>query len=207
MSGYRSSVIGHALLGTRMARGAASQPREPTDDRRPIAFMCYRLWIVSPLSLTEIRSMLPPGFSADIAPLPGQALRARLPGAQTVALLRIGGCACALQIASGGDDERHLRRRYAALGLSRDRIIGALDRHRRCRPLAGEPEAWRRSLAGFAAEHARNAGPTIYCLSFDPEPEAGPPHVLAAAASLSAAAVRTQADSWLKEGTLTELTR
>jgi hypothetical protein len=170
--------------------------------------MCYRLWIASPLSLTEIRSMLPPGFAADIAPVAGHAvLRARLPGAQTVALLRIGGCACVLRTARGGDDERHLRRRYAELGLSRDRIIAALERHRRGPPPAGEPTAWRAALAGFVAEHARNAGPTLYYLGFGGEPGEPLPDAPGDGRTMSAAAVRAAADGWLEENRLTEVTR
>jgi hypothetical protein len=169
--------------------------------------VCYRLWIVSPLSLTEIRSMLPPGFSAEIAPLAGQALRRGLPGTQTVALLRIGACACPLRIASGGDDERHLRRRYAALGLSRDRIISALERHRRTPPPAGDPATWRLALAGFVAEHARNAGPTLYCLGFEPDPEKGPPLVSGPPEKLAAGSVRSRPDEWLEEGKQLEVTR
>ena len=170
--------------------------------------MCYRLWIASPLSLTEIRSMLPPGFSADIAPVSGQTvLRARLPGAQTVALLRIGGCACVLRVARGGDDERHLRRRYAELGLPRDRIIAALEQHRRGPTPAGEPVAWRAALAGFVAEHARNAGPTLYYLGFGLEPGDGLPAAPADGKTMAAAAVRAAADGWLEENRLTEVTR
>ena len=170
--------------------------------------MCYHLQIVSPLSLTEIRSMLPPGFSADIAPMTWQAvLRPRLPGAQTVATLRIGGCACALRAARDGEDEHHLRRRYAGLGLSRARIIAALERHRRGGAPAGVPATWRAALAGFVAEHARNAGPTLYYLGFSVEPGEGLPGLPGEAGMLSAAAVRAAAETWLDENRLTEVTR
>ncbi len=172
--------------------------------------MCYRLWIVSPLSLTEIRSMLPPGFSADIASTAGQTvLRPRFPGIpQTIGTLRVGGCACVLRLPCGAEDEHHLRRRYAAVGLSRDRIIAALERHRRGRPPVGDPAAWRAALAGFVVEHARNAGPTLYYLGFDAGfGEEQPPGAPVASETTSAAAVRAAADTWLEEGRLTEVTR
>lgn len=161
--------------------------------------MCYHLWIVSPLSLTEIRSMLPPGFAADVAPPPEQrAFRPVLRNAQTVATLRIGGCACALQLRGDGEDERHLRRRWAALGLSRERIIAALERHRRDRPPVGDPDTWRQALAGFVGEHARNAGPTAFLLGFGDEPPQPPdPPGLRA---VPAAAVRHSPHGWLAEG-------
>ena len=161
--------------------------------------MCYHLWIVSPLSLTEIRSMLPPGFAADVAPPPEQrALRTALPNTQTVATLRIGGCACALQLPGTGEDERNLRRRWAALGLNRERIIAALERHRRARPPAGDPAGWRQALAGFVVEHARNAGPSAFLLRFGAEP----PGSAAPEGSrvVPAAAVRSSPQTWLLEG-------
>jgi hypothetical protein len=170
--------------------------------------VCYHLWIVSPLSLTEIRSMLPPGFSADIAAIAEQTvLRARLTAAQTVARLRLGGCACLLQWARDGEGERRLRRRYAGLGLSRDRIIAALERHRRGEVPVGEPAAWRAALAAFVVEHARNAGPTLYYLGFGEEPPAGLAGSAGPAQTMTAAAVRAAADSWLEENRLTEVTR
>ena len=161
--------------------------------------MCYRLWIVSPLSLTEIRSMLPPGFAADVAPPPEQrALRPALPNTQTVATLRIGGCACALQLPGTGEDEGHLRRRWAALGLNRERIIAALERHRRVRPPAGDPDGWRQALAGFVAEHARNAGPSAFLFGFGAEPPRSA--TSERLREVPAAAVRSSPHTWLTEG-------
>ncbi len=169
--------------------------------------MCYQLWIASPLSLTEVRSMLPPGFVADSVPAQEQArLRAKLAGAQAIARLLPGGCACALRLARDGEDERHLRRRYAELGLSRERIIAALERHRRTAAPRGDPAAWRVALAGFVAEHARNAGATLYYLGFGVEPS----EALKAAGApvqVTAAQVRSGPDAWLEEGRLVEVTR
>ena len=165
--------------------------------------MCYQLWIVSPLTLSEIRSMLPSAFTADMAsPADQRALRSRLPGAQTVAMLRLGGCACLLRTPHDGEDERHLRRRYAALGLSRDRIIAALDRHRRGTAPAGEPATWRIALASFVAEHARNAGATLFYLGFGEAPAPVAAADTRIQPETTAAEVRASPDTWLVEGTL-----
>lgn len=150
--------------------------------------------------------MLPRGFSAEAASASDRsALQSRLPGARTVGTLRLGGCACLLRVARTGEDERHLRRRYAALGLTRERTIAALERHRRGGAPAGAPEAWRAALAGFVAEHARNAGPTLYLLDFSEAgaPSPGDPR---AASPLSADVVRHAPDTWLPEGALVEVT-
>ncbi len=117
--------------------------------------------------------MLPVGIAAD--PLPSTELagvRMLLPSAQTVAHLRVGACSCDLvrpRLPNTRDDERHLRGRYKALGLSRERIVRELERHRRASPGPPEPGGgWRAALAAFVAEHARNAGPTLFRLSFHP---------------------------------------
>jgi hypothetical protein len=129
--------------------------------------MCYFLYIASPLTLTEVRSMLPPGASADLASYPDQQqLKALHPAAKTVARILIGGCSCDLvrpRLSEAREDERHLRERYRALGLSRTTIIHSLERHRGQRPpltLTGR-RSWPETLAGFVAEHARNAGPSL----------------------------------------------
>ncbi len=151
--------------------------------------------------------MLPPGFAADIAPAAEQArLRSRLPGAQTVARLAVGGCACPVRLSRDSEGERHLRRRYAALGVLRARVIAALDRHRRGEAPRGDPSAWRAALAGFVAEHARNAGATLYYLGFGLEPLSAL-RASAPAISMTAAAVRADPDAWLDEATLIEVTR
>ena len=161
--------------------------------------MCYRLWIASPLTLSEIRSMLPAGFAADVAPPEDQrTLRPSLPAAQTVATLRLGACACLLWFSRAGDDERHLRRRFGELGLSRNRIIAALEQHRRGPAPSGKPEAFREALAAFVAEHARNAGPTLYLLTFGERQPVVPP--AGAEQQVTAAGVRGASHSWLPEG-------
>ena len=172
--------------------------------------MCYFLRIVSPLTLSEVRSMLPAGITAD--PMSSTELdgfRTLLPSAQTVAHLRVGACSCDLvrpRLPHSREDERHLRARYKALGLSRDRTIRELDRHRQRVPGIREPESgWRAALAGFVAEHARNAGPTLYRLTFHP----GPDHPPSDGASVrrTVAEVLANPTHWLEEGRPTVVLR
>ena len=116
--------------------------------------------------------MLPAGIATDVLPTAELSpLRAMLPAAQTGAHLRVGPCSCDLVRPRHGDsreDERDLRRRYSKLGLSRDRIIRELERHRHHGAPAEPPGGWRAALADFVAEHARNAGPTLFHLVFQP---------------------------------------
>lgn len=163
--------------------------------------MCYFLTIASPLTLSEIRSMLPDGLAAHPVSA-GQAtpFRMLMPSVQTVASLLVGGCSCDLvrpRQTDTREDERHLRERYSRLKLGRDRIIGELERHRRG---AGRPVpagGWARALAAFVAEHARNAGPTLYHLEFAPGTESAPP---AEQGTATVAQVRALPDQWLREG-------
>jgi hypothetical protein len=133
--------------------------------------MCFFLYIASPLTLSEVRSMLPVGLSADLLPPTEQpVLRPFLPDVQTVARVLHGGCSCDLVTQRhpvAREDEASLRVRYRALGYSRERIIHALDLHRRALGRRVQPPGhWPRAIAGFVAEHARNAGPTLYYLHF-----------------------------------------
>ena len=41
-------------------------------------------------------------------------------------------------------------------------VIEALARHRRRAPGGPGPESWGAAIAAFVAEHARNAGPTLF---------------------------------------------
>jgi hypothetical protein len=134
--------------------------------------VCYFLVVASPLTLSEIRSMLPDGLAAHpLGTRQAAGYRLLLPPAQTVASLVVGSCSCDLVRPRQPDqreDERHLRDRYARLGLGRDRIIRELERHRRGAGGPAPRNGWARELAAFAAEHARNAGPTLYHLKFEP---------------------------------------
>ena len=144
--------------------------------------------------------MLPPGITADVLPVAELTrFRASLPGAQTAAHLGVGPCSCDLVRPRQRDtreDERELRRRYAQLGLPRDRIIRELERHRRD-PVWPEPEGgWRAALARFVAEHARNAGPTLYHLRF--APAGGEP--LEPPVRRTTSEIKADVEGWLAEG-------
>jgi hypothetical protein len=138
--------------------------------------------------------MLPPGITAD--PLPSSELasfRTLLPPTQTAGdLIRP-------RLPDSREDERHLRARYKALGLPRDRIVRELETHRRAVPAVQEPVGgWRAALAAFVAEHARNAGPTLFRLTFHPAPgeaRAAPPPL-----RRTIAEIRAQPERWLEEG-------
>jgi len=163
--------------------------------------MCYQLFAASPLTLSEVRSMLPAGFTADLAgPADQAALRALHPGARTGMRLLLGPCACDLVLARSAarEEERELRRRHFAAGLSRPQLIAALENHRRGGGRFDSPAAARAALAGFVAEHARNAGPTLYLLRFGPEPlDRRPPKGPAARLRLSD--LLGDVDGWLVE--------
>ena len=145
--------------------------------------------------------MLPAGITADVLPAADLArFRGLLPAAQTAAQLRIGPCSCDLVRPRHPDrreDERDLRHRYSGLGLSRDRIIRELERHRRGAVTSAPPGGWGAALAAFVAEHARNAGATVYHLLFQPggRPVAGGPPT-----TRTVAEVRARPDGWIHEG-------
>jgi len=147
--------------------------------------------------------MLPDGITADALPsteLTG--FRVLLPTAQTAAHLRVGVCSCDLvrpRLRDAREDERHLRARYKALGLSRDRIIRELERHRQRTPEIREPErGWRAALAAFVAEHARNAGPTLFRLTFHPGPFE--PAATDTPVRRTVSEIRARPEHWLEEG-------
>ena len=170
--------------------------------------MCYFLYIATPLTLSEVRSMLPPGITGDLAPNHDQrTLRTLYPAAQTVVRLLAGRCSCDLvrrRLPDSREDERHLRERYRQAGVSRPEMIRALERHR-SGPHSLSAEELPRAVAGFVAEHARNAGPTLYFLQFsagpDPIEAAGPVR------QVSVAQVVDHPNQWLKEGTPTLVSR
>ncbi len=162
--------------------------------------MCFLLFVASPLTLSELRSMLPSGFSADLASPADQAiLRSVLPTARTGVRLLAGACSCDLVLArsASGEDERELRRRFFGAGMSRAQVIAALETHRKGGGCFATPADARAALAGLVAEHARNAGPTLYLLRFGVGPLdrrlAGDP------VRLSLGDVRANADGWLRE--------
>ena len=168
--------------------------------------MCYFLFLASPLTLTEVRAMLPPGVSADLTSYAEQQLFKSLhPAGQTVARLLVGRCSCDLvrqRLPQPREDERHLRERYRALELPRATVIQSLERHRRHGPVVTPPvTGWAGALAGFVAEHARNAGASLFFLHF------GRPELTEFARRsihhLTPSQVGSDHSGWLKEETPT----
>ena len=174
--------------------------------------MCYFVFLASPLTLSEVRSMLPVGLAADLlSPAEQRAARKHHPDGQTVARVVHGACSCDLvtrRHPSTREDEAHLRARYRGLGLSRDLTIRALETHRRALERRQHPpDYWPAAFAGFVAEHARNAGPTMYYLGFSPDGELVIPADVEAPALIQASEVKRRPDAWLEEGKLTIVTR
>lgn len=170
--------------------------------------MCYFLYLASPLTLSEVRSMLPAGLTADLAPFADQqTLKALHPQAQTVARILTGRCSCDLlrpRLDEPREDERHLRERYRSLKVPRQAVIAALERHRQAvavRPGGDRP----RRLVEFVAEHARNAGTCLYHLQFSPE--ADPLSSLGEVRRVIVAQVTADPNGWLLEGTPTFVSR
>lgn len=144
--------------------------------------------------------MLPPGLAAHPADRTEQhRLHSLHPRARTVVHLVVGACACDLVRPRHPDpreDERHHRERYRRAGMPRTAVIADLERHRRGAEIEAPPAGWPRALAGFVAEHARNAGETLYLLRF-PIPGATTP--LRTVRHHTAAEVVARPDHWLEE--------
>jgi hypothetical protein len=162
--------------------------------------MCYFLYILSPLTLSEVRSMLPPRASADLVSFgEQQTLKTVYPEGQTVARLLIGRCSCDFiraRLPDPREDERHLRDRYRRMEVPRPTMIEAIERHRRGAGVQPPRGGWPGALASFVAEHARNAGPTLYHLQFAPQAlltEPGKPR------PISVADVLSSPEGWLRE--------
>lgn len=165
--------------------------------------MCYQLVLVSTLTLSEVRSMLPAGVHAGaMGPSTQGPWRAVLPGSQTAVVLRAGYCACGLlrpRFRAAHTDEAHLRERYRALRVPREQVARALERHRRS---AAAVPAGDDALARLVAEHARNAGESAWLLGFSPHDE--PPALPATTVTLRHVAdVAADPDGWLVEDHVT----
>ncbi len=160
--------------------------------------MCYALYLASPLTLSEIRSMLPNGFGADLVdPASHRLLKKRHLDAQTGAVLLRGRCSCALveEGAADGVWEADLRKRYRAAKASRDDIIRALERHRALAEL--RPADGVDVFAKFIVEHAKNAGASLYYLRFGVDPFLPLTAVPAPTVTERAKSLGTD---WLREG-------
>ena len=145
--------------------------------------------------------MLPPGLVAQPADRADHhALRGVHPAAQTVVRLVVGACACDLvrkRHADPREDERDHRDRWRRAGGPREALITAIERHRRGATVPAPSGGWPRALAAFVAEHARNAGETLYLLRFAGEPAAPAPGDRPIR-SLRASEVIARPDGWLE---------
>lgn len=145
--------------------------------------------------------MLPAGLAAQPADRADQQhLLALHPTARTVVRLLAGACSCDLVRPRHPDpreDERHLRARYHRAGVARSDLIAAIERHRRGADVPVPAGGWPRALAAFVAEHARNAGETLYLLRFG-TPDA-PASGEAAIRRMRAAEAVVRPQGWLVE--------
>jgi hypothetical protein len=152
--------------------------------------------------------MVPAGAVADLGSFAEQqTLRMIHPAAQTVARLLIGRCSCDFiraRLADEREDERHLRERYRRLEVPRSAMIEAIERHRRGAGVRPPSGGWPGALAKFVAEHARNAGPTLYHLHFSPQASLAAP---GNTRSVSVAEVLSAPEGWLREASPALVTR
>jgi hypothetical protein len=124
------------------------------------------------------------------------------PDAQTVASLLVGACSCDLvrpRHADPLEDERRHRAHRRRAGTAREALLASLERHRRGAQVRAPAGGWARALAAFVAEHARNAGETLYFLTFEgaaPDPAGLGPH---RPRRMPAAEVMSLPDHWLHE--------
>jgi hypothetical protein len=151
---------------------------------------------------------VPAGAVADLGSFAEQqTLRMIHPAAQTVARLLIGRCSCDFirtRLADEREDERHLRERYRRLEVPRSAMIEAIERHRRGAGVRPPSGGWPAALARFVAEHARNAGPTLYHLHFSPQASLAAP---GNTRSVSVAEVLSTPEGWLREASPALVTR
>jgi hypothetical protein len=146
--------------------------------------------------------MLPAGLVAQLADRADHHRLLQLhPSARTVVELIVGACSCDLVRHRHSDprqDERHHRDRSRRAGGARGSLIAGLERHRRGAQVPAPPGGWPPALAAFVAEHARNAGDTLYLLRFT-LPEESPSVIRTAVRRMTAAEVVAQPDDWLAE--------
>ena len=172
--------------------------------------MCYFLTIASPLTLSEVRSMLPAGLTAHLVGTAEAAeFRRRLPSAQTVATLVVGACSCDLVhpgIRIPGRMSGSCGRATPGSSCPATRSSGSWSdivagRRRRRSPISD-----RGDVVAFAAEHARNAGPTLYNLRFGPGAKR-PPLGETENVTRTVTEMRSNPDGWLPEGPVVRLVR
>lgn len=143
------------------------------------------------------------GVTIDLLPpADGARLRALLPDAQTAVRFLSGKCSCDIFLQRdpvAHREESELRRRWRKLGMNRQAILAATDRHRRPPARDRAPEAWQQDIAAFVAEHLRNAGPTLYLHQFSGDGHVHQPADDAVEFALEK--VRRNPVNWLPEGT------
>ena len=171
--------------------------------------MCYFLYLATPLTVSEVRSMLPSGLRADPVSKVEQGMLLQYhPDAQTVVQIVRGACSCDLvraRLPVTREDEAHLRSRYRQLGLPRDQVIVALENHRRAVEQRQRPDGyWPNAINGFALEHARNAGPSLFFLGFSHRGSLEIPRS-EQVITVPASAVTSSPAGWLIENRLTML--
>jgi hypothetical protein len=169
--------------------------------------MCNFVYLASPLTLSEVRSMLPAGLTADGLPKTEQQALLNLHyDAQDAMRILHGGCSCDLirdrQPDPGADEVIH-RQRYRQLGYDRSRMIRYLERHRlsakdqRHRP----PGYWGEAFNAFVVEHARNAGPTLFYQHFSHDGLQNDLGLAAAMRHVQVREVQGPVSDWLPEQT------
>jgi hypothetical protein len=170
--------------------------------------LCHFLFLGSRLTLSEVRSMAPNGITVDLLPpVAGNRLRTLMPEAQTTARLLSGKCSCDCFLQRDPISHREesvLRHRWRKLGLNRQAILAATDRHRRPPVLRRSPDEWRNAISAFIAEHLRNAGPTLLLHQFSGD---GMVHPVGEIVKIELSRVRRNPSGWLAEGVPTVVVR
>jgi hypothetical protein len=171
--------------------------------------VCYFVYLASPLTLSEVRSMLPAGLTADGLPkAEQQALLDLHYDAQDAMRILHGGCSCDLirdrQPNPKADEVVH-RQRYRHMGYDRTRMIRYLENHRRsAQDQRPRPQGyWGEAFNAFVVEHARNAGPTLFYSHFSHDGLQHDPGLTAAMSQIQVRDVQGSVSDWLPEQTPT----
>ncbi len=150
--------------------------------------------------------MLPAGMTAEPVGMEARWLKQLFPTGSTIIRLLVGRCSCDLvrpRLADAREDERHLRQRFRQANRTRSETITALERHRRApRPHLDSAGDWHQKLADFVVEHARNAGRSVFLLTFDSADSGESDARLDESIVCLANNVRLKPGSWLMEGKL-----
>ena len=171
--------------------------------------MCYFVYLAGPLTLSEVRSMLPAGLTADgLRKAEQQTLLDLHYDAQDAMRILHGGCSCDLIRDRQPDpktDEVVHRQRYRHMGYDRTRMIRYLENHRRS-PQDQRPRPqgyWGEAFNAFVVEHARNAGPTLFYSHFSHDGLQHDPGLTAAMSHIQVRDVQGSVSDWLPEQTPT----